>query len=95
MIDITTTFALDASEEVSCYYCMQEYGTCLSYQRGEAVLADAGHPPYNGEANFICMRHLIPNASIFDPTDNFRVLTHAEYMALGRPEIIKEHFLYV
>lgn len=91
-------FALEQGEEVSCYYCCAGRGGCSfygdvdGYIRGEVVLAEAGHPPYNAEANYICLAHLSPGTKIYDPVTKDWVEL-LEYAKLGRPEVISEMYL--
>jgi hypothetical protein len=54
-------FDLEQDEQVSCYYCSQDRKNML-YGRGEAFLAGPDHPPYDGNANHICRKHLSPEA---------------------------------
>jgi hypothetical protein len=77
-----SAFALAAGEEVSCYYCILDREN-VTYRRGEAVLADAGHPPYDGNANYICLNHLDRTTVIYDPHEDFRSFTVEEYKSLG------------
>ena len=62
----TEVFHLDEGQEVHCYYCMR-VNTHTLYKRGEAFLADAGHSPCDGNANFICRSHLDDGAVIYEP----------------------------
>jgi hypothetical protein len=48
---------LSLGEQVGCYFCIEE-GNHVSYGRGEAFLASAGHSPLDGNANYVCKRHL-------------------------------------
>lgn len=59
-------FHLNPGEEVSCYYCAKD-GDHTSYKRGEAFLANPGHSPCNGDANYICKRHLDCDAVLYEP----------------------------
>jgi hypothetical protein len=59
-------FQLEEGQEVHCYYCLRE-GNHALYKRGEAFLADAGHSPCDGNANFICRRHLDDGAVVYEP----------------------------
>lgn len=59
------SYALEPGETVSCYFCMRD-GEYASYVRGEAVLAGPEHPPYDGNANFICLNHLTADTVIYD-----------------------------
>lgn len=63
--DGVAVYSLDPGEEVGCYWCIQA-GEHRSYGRGEAFLAEAGHSPHNGEANYICRDHLESDAVIVD-----------------------------
>jgi len=93
-------FALQPQDEVSCYYCMRGssfaprfcYGDVESYRRGEAVLAEAGHPPYDGNANYICLAHLSPGTEIWDPA-TCKAVTMKDYAKLGRPEVVEAMWL--
>lgn len=59
-------FHLDEGQEVHCYSCMRANNYAL-YRRGEAFLAEAGHSPCDGNANFICRDHLDDDAVIYEP----------------------------
>lgn len=61
-------FALEIGDDVCCIYCPRD----LTYRRGEAFLAGAGHSPYDGNANYVCRDHLDSDAVIYDP------VTHAD-----------------
>lgn len=61
-------FELDVREKVGCYFCMQN-SVYTDYIRGEAYLVDAGHPPCDGNANYVCKEHLNPETVIYDVTD--------------------------
>ena len=96
-LDPVEAYALAPQDEVSCYYCMGVsgplFGDVEHYRRGEAVLAEAGHPPYDGNANYICLVHLNRDVVIYDPHDDvkpFRQVTVKEYAKLGRPEVVEE-----
>ena len=56
-------YDLDEGEEVGCYYCQAEHHY-QSYKKGEAFLAGPDHPPFDGNANYICHDHLSPEAII-------------------------------
>ncbi len=62
----TEVFHLEEGQEVHCYYCLKSNKQTL-YKRGEAFLADAGHSPCDGNANFICSVHLDDDAVIYEP----------------------------
>jgi hypothetical protein len=62
----TEVFHLDEGQEVHCYYCLRANKQTV-YKRGEAFLADAGHSPCDGNANFICRAHLEDDAVIDEP----------------------------
>lgn len=65
-IDLSNdVFDLDEGEEVSCYYCMQE-GQISNYKRGGAYLCGPTHSPLDGNANYICLRHLDHDAVLPD-----------------------------
>jgi hypothetical protein len=90
---IVQSFALEEADEVSCYYCGRDfYGDVEAYRRGEAVLAEAGHPPYNAEANYICIAHLSPGTKIYDPETKMQVEL-GEYAKLGRANVIGKMYL--
>ena len=59
-------FHLEAGETVCCYYCQKE-NNHATYARGEAFLANPGHSPCDGNANYICRRHLDESAVIYEP----------------------------
>ena len=42
------------------------------YRRGTAFLAGPEHTPYDGNANYVCARHLDPEVNVFDPVTNER-----------------------
>jgi hypothetical protein len=54
-------FDLEQGEKVNCYYCSQNRNDTV-YGYGEAFLAGPDHPPYDGNANHICRKHLSPEA---------------------------------
>lgn len=62
-------FALEEGETVGCYFCMAN-GNGQSYKRGEAVLCGADCPPYDANANYVCMSCLSPTIEIYDATLN-------------------------
>lgn len=51
------------NDGASCYFCQKD-GDHRSYQRGEIFLAGPAHYPRNGEANYVCRRHLDDTAII-------------------------------
>lgn len=55
MPDPTYIYDIDDDEEVGCYYCMKE-GIYNSYVKGEAFLCSSDCPPYDGTANYLCLR---------------------------------------
>jgi hypothetical protein len=63
----TVVYHLEAGEEVHCYYCLRDRDYTL-YKRGDAYLADPGHSPCDGNANFICSRHLDEGAVVYEPS---------------------------
>lgn len=79
--------AIDPDERVSCYYC----GSGSDYGRGEAVLAGPDHPPYDGNANYVCLRYhlLFRPESLIDVVDQppgtrfSVVMTIEQYRALA------------
>lgn len=54
-------FDLEDDEAVGCFYC-QEARDYTTYRRGEAFLAGPDHPPFDGNANYICRRYLSDDA---------------------------------
>lgn len=61
-------FNIESGEKVSCYFCEQgKPGRAALYGFGEAFLAGADHPPYDGNANFICRAHLSKDAELPGP----------------------------
>lgn len=58
-----TVFDLGEDEEVGCYFCARN-GIHTSYRKGQAYLAGPGHSPCDGNANFICKRHLDEDAVV-------------------------------
>lgn len=56
-------FPLEPDETVGCYYCMEDNDN-TDYKHGEAFLAGPDHPPWDGNANYICMEHLSDDAVI-------------------------------
>lgn len=56
-------FQLEKNEKVSCYYCMKQ-NNYAEYPKGEAFLAGPGHSPLDGNANYICKKHLDEDAII-------------------------------
>lgn len=51
---------IDEGEEVGCYFCMESpwRNPQPSYKRGEAFLCGPEWPPFNAEANYICLEHV-------------------------------------
>jgi hypothetical protein len=80
--------AVDPGERVSCVYGYAAHGGSNDFGRGEAVLAGPDHPPYDANANYVCMDHLThpeDETTVIDhpPGDRSpRALTLAEYRAL-------------
>lgn len=62
---VVESYALEPVETVSCCFCIRD-GEYASYTRGEAVLAGPEHPPYDGNANYICLDHLTADTVIYD-----------------------------
>lgn len=61
MMNPPEVFDLEDDEEVGCFYCL-EARDFTTYRRGEAFLAGPDHPPFDGNANYICRRHLSRDA---------------------------------
>lgn len=61
-------FNLEPGEKVSCYFCEQATpGRAPTYAFGQAFLAGADHPPFDGNANHICRSHLAKDVELPDP----------------------------
>lgn len=58
-------FDLEEGEEVGCYFCQQNHDY-TTYKRGEAFLAGPEHSPCDGNANYICRKHLDEDAKLPD-----------------------------
>lgn len=82
-------YTIDPGQEVSCIYCRRNFED-PTYIRGEAVLAGPDHPPYDANANYVCLGHIYPEAVIYDVPvagQGKGRLTQEEYEAMGaRPE---------
>ena len=82
-------YTIDPGEQVSCLYCRRGWED-PTYIRGEAVLAGADHPPYDANANYICLGHIVDWAVIYDvpiPGKGKGRITREQYEAMGgRPE---------
>ncbi len=59
-------FELDEGETAGCYFCMKS-GDYTEYRRGEVYLAGPLHTPCDGNANYICRKHLDSDAVIYKP----------------------------
>ena len=53
-------------ERVCCYYCQRD-NDHTEYGHGQAFLANPGHSPCDGNANYICRRHLDFDAVVYEP----------------------------
>jgi hypothetical protein len=60
-------YELEPDDDVSCYFCLIE-GEYKSYGRGEAYLCEAGCPPFDGNANYVCKGHLDSDVIVHTPT---------------------------
>jgi len=58
-------FPLDDRDEVECVIC-RSFRDHTAYKKGEAFLVGAAHPPYDGNANYVCKEHLDPQFSIVE-----------------------------
>lgn len=58
-------YDLEPGQEVGCYFCMQQ-GCHDRYVKGQAFLAGPDHSPYDGNANYICTRHLDEDVALPD-----------------------------
>lgn len=68
MVKPPEVFDLEDGEEVGCFYC-QAARDFRTYRRGEAFLAGPDHPPFDGNANYICRWHLSGDAILPAGTD--------------------------
>jgi hypothetical protein len=63
---VNDVFHIDKHERACCYYCQKD-GVHTDYGRGEVFLANPGHSPCDGNANYICRRHLDSDAVVYEP----------------------------
>jgi len=67
VIESNCVIDLDPGERVGCKLC-GKWNPEEGYGFGEAFLAGAGHPPWDGNANYICRDHLDPEVDrVLDP----------------------------
>ena len=61
MSQVTVAIELSPTDRVTCELCRLMSGSFANHPslgQGDAWLCDASHEPLNGEANYICNRHL-------------------------------------